>query len=63
MDDDLRQRLDKISTELHMRALELSHPGQSHDMATLMSALAVALEAIRVIGDSVNALNDRAGRR
>lgn len=46
MDDDLRNRLSTQSERLHKRALELSHPNQDHDMATVMSALAVISEAL-----------------
>ena len=56
MNDDLRDRLNNLSVTLHQRALALSHPGQDEDIATIMSSLAVIMEALRVLGEEINAL-------
>lgn len=59
MDEDTIARLNQISDRLHRRALELSHPGQDADMATIMSALAVTMEAVRSLGVSMNAIRGK----
>lgn len=59
MNEDTIARLNQISEQLHKRAMSLSHPGQDEDMAALMSALAVTMEAVRSIGVVVNRLDGR----
>lgn len=61
MDDDTIARLNIISDELHTRAIALSHPNQDHDVAKLMSALAVTMEAVRAIGVTLNQMNGKPG--
>ena len=57
MDDDLRRRLEQASMGLHDRARELSHPGKGdEDTARIMSALALTMEAVRVLGAEIKAL-------
>ena len=51
MDHDLRDRLVKTSERLHERAIALSHPGRDTDMALLLSATALTMEALRVLAD------------
>ncbi|TIS63877.1 hypothetical protein [Mesorhizobium sp.] len=53
MDADLRERLKLLSLRLHKRALELSHRSGDGDIATLMSAMAVIVETLGVLGEEV----------
>jgi hypothetical protein len=61
MEEDLIARLNQQSERLHKRALELSHPGQDDDMATVMSSLAVISEALRSVGVIANRLDGLPG--
>jgi division protein CdvB (Snf7/Vps24/ESCRT-III family) len=61
MNEDMIQRLGTISSQLHMRSLELSHPGQDNDLASVMQALAVTMEAVSAIGQILNQQNGPQG--
>jgi hypothetical protein len=61
LDQDTIARLNTISQELHTRAIALSHPNQDHDIAQIMSALAVTMEAVRSIGVTLNQMNASPG--
>jgi hypothetical protein len=49
MDSDLTDRIDEQRKRLQNRALELSHPGQNTDTATILMSLALIFEAIAEI--------------
>jgi hypothetical protein len=57
MEDDTMQKLTTVSVQLQQRALELSRSGQDTDTAMLMSALAVTMEAVRSIEETVHRLD------
>ncbi|KAF5883135.1 MULTISPECIES: hypothetical protein [Rhizobium] len=54
-------RLDTISQQLHARSRALSQPDKDNDIAILMSALAVTMEAVRSLGEDMNQLNGPKG--
>lgn len=54
-------QLSMISRQLHSRSLELSHLENDQDIAMLMSALAVTMEAARSLGEDLNQLNGPKG--
>jgi hypothetical protein len=47
MDDDAMRRAETVLKRLHLRSLELQHPGQDHDMSETLQALALILEMQR----------------
>jgi len=51
MDDDLRLKLNELSTSMQTRAAELALPGGNTDISALMSGIAVTLEALLVIAE------------
>jgi hypothetical protein len=63
MDFDLRNRLDGTSLRLHERARALAHPDRDHDMSSMMSAMALALESMRALADDIASIEARLGRQ
>ncbi|MDQ0320034.1 hypothetical protein QO002_002172 [Pararhizobium capsulatum DSM 1112] len=61
MDEDLIARLGSIGEELHTRALALAHPDQNHDLALIMSGLALTIEAVRSLGLAASHLDGLSG--
>lgn len=61
MNEDIIARLNTASQQLHMRALELAHSRQDSDIATIMSALAVTMEAVQSIHGAVNQMDGPKG--
>ncbi|MBY2962854.1 hypothetical protein HF251_09105 [Rhizobium leguminosarum] len=61
MNDETLTQLDTISHQLHARSRQLSQPDKDNDIAILMSALAVAMEAVRSLGGDMNQLNGPKG--
>ena len=60
MDLGLRARLSRVSKRLHRRALDLSKPAElNEDMALLMSAYAIHLEALLAIANDLHTLKTR----
>ena len=51
MDDDLRLKLKDLSASMQSRASELALPGGNTDISSLMSGIAVTLEALVVIAE------------
>jgi len=51
MDDDLRLKLKELSASMQSRADELASPGGNTDISSLMSGIAVILEALLVIAE------------
>jgi len=51
MDDDLRLKLKELSASMQSRADELALPGGNTDISSLMSGIAVLLEAVLVIAE------------
>ncbi|MDR9771183.1 hypothetical protein RJJ65_00615 [Rhizobium hidalgonense] len=54
-------QLDTVSQQLHARSRALSQPDQDNDIAMLMSALAVTMEAVRSLCEDMNQLNGPKG--
>ncbi|QKK23756.1 hypothetical protein [Rhizobium hidalgonense] len=54
-------QLDTVSQQLHARSRSLSQPDQDNDIAMLMSALAVTMEAVRSLCEDMNQLNGPKG--
>jgi len=50
MNEDVMRRADAVLKRLHLRSLELQHPGQDHDMSEALQALALILEMQRDLG-------------
>jgi hypothetical protein len=63
MNVDLRDRIESLIRQLHERALALSHPNKDKDIAQMISAHAVCLEALRAISDDVADLRSRLDRQ
>ncbi|MBY5410213.1 hypothetical protein HFO98_17405 [Rhizobium leguminosarum] len=61
MHDEIMTQLDTISQQLHARSRALSQPAKDNDIAILMSALAVTMEAVRSLGEDMNQLNGPKG--
>ncbi|RUM26903.1 hypothetical protein EFQ99_01485 [Rhizobium vallis] len=61
MDEDTVERLNSISWDLHTRALALMTATQDRDMAMIMSALAVTMEAVQSIDATVNKIDGPCG--
>ena len=61
MNDETLTQLDTISHQLHARSRQLSQPDKDNDIAILMSALAVTMEAVRSLGGDMNQLNGPKG--
>ncbi|MBY5755193.1 hypothetical protein HFO07_00685 [Rhizobium leguminosarum] len=59
MNDETLKRLDTVSQHLHARSR--SQPDKDNDIAILMSALAVTMEAVRSLGEDMNQLNGLKG--
>ncbi|MER8623378.1 hypothetical protein NKI98_07515 [Mesorhizobium sp. M0222] len=53
MDDELRLKLQELSQSMQTRAAELSTLGGSADISTVMSGIAVVLEALLVIAEEM----------
>lgn len=60
MNFDLRDRLQRVSTDMHVRALELAKDPKAQasngDVATLMQASAIQMEALLTISDTILAM-------
>jgi hypothetical protein len=54
-------QLDTISQQLHARSRALSQLDNDNDIAILMSALAVTMEAVRSLSEDMNQLNGPKG--
>ncbi|MBY5312006.1 hypothetical protein GR210_20465 [Rhizobium leguminosarum] len=61
MNDETLTQLDTVSQQLHARSRALSQPDRDNDIAILMSALAVTMEAVRSLGEGMNQLNGPKG--
>ncbi|MBN9986833.1 hypothetical protein [Rhizobium laguerreae] len=61
MNDETLTRLDTVSQQLRARSRQLSQPEKDNDIAILMSALAVTMEAVRSLGEDMNQLNGPKG--
>ncbi|MBA5804449.1 hypothetical protein [Rhizobium changzhiense] len=61
MNDETLTQLDTISQQLHARSRTLSQSDKDNDIAILMSALAVTMEAVRSLGEDMNQLNGPKG--
>ncbi|HTO29901.1 MAG TPA: hypothetical protein VL202_01780 [Pararhizobium sp.] len=61
MDDDTVTQLNVIRDQLHARAEELSRLKSDDDTATLMSAMAVTMEAVRSLGQKLDKLDGPQG--
>lgn len=61
MNEEILNRLAATSHQLHMRSLALSHPNQDQDLASMMQALAITMEAVRSLGLTVNQMNGNLG--
>ncbi|MBY5364318.1 hypothetical protein HFO97_31125 [Rhizobium leguminosarum] len=61
MNDEIMTQLDTISQQLRARSRALSQPDKDNDIAILMSALAVTVEAVRSLGEDMNQLNGPKG--
>ncbi|API51689.1 hypothetical protein BMW22_08700 [Rhizobium leguminosarum] len=61
MNDETLTQLDIVSQQLHARSRALSQPDKGNDIAILMSALAVTMEAVRSLGEDMNQLNGPKG--
>ncbi|MBY3044537.1 hypothetical protein [Rhizobium leguminosarum] len=61
MNDETIIQLDTISQQLHARSRALSQLDNDNDIAILMSALAVTMEAVRSLCEDMNQLNGPKG--
>ncbi|XKM42721.1 hypothetical protein A4U53_021215 [Rhizobium ruizarguesonis] len=61
MNDETIMQLDTISQQLHARSRALSQLDNDNDIAILMSALAVTMEAVRSLSEDMNQLNGPKG--
>ncbi|MGO7018021.1 hypothetical protein [Rhizobium leguminosarum] len=61
MNDETIIQLDTISQQLHARSSALSQLDNDNDIAILMSALAVTMEAVRSLCEDMNQLNGPKG--
>ncbi|TAV73795.1 hypothetical protein [Rhizobium leguminosarum] len=61
MNDETIMQLETVSQELHARSRALSQPDNDNDVAILMSALAVTMEAVRSLSEDMNQLNGPRG--
>ncbi|MCV9942704.1 MULTISPECIES: hypothetical protein [Rhizobium] len=61
MNDETLTQLDTISQQLHARSCALAQPDKDNDIAILMSALAVTMEAVRSLGEDMKQLNGPKG--
>ncbi|KPH08335.1 hypothetical protein CO657_09055 [Rhizobium acidisoli] len=61
MNDETITQLDTVSRQLNVRARALSELDQENDIAMLMSALAVTMEAVRSLCQDMNQLNGPKG--
>ena len=61
MNDETITQLDTVSRQLNVRARALSELDQENDIAMLMSALAVTMEAVRSLCEDMNQLNGPKG--
>ncbi|RXT15734.1 hypothetical protein B5P46_32665 [Rhizobium leguminosarum] len=59
MNDETLTQLETVSQQLHARSR--SQPDKDNDIAILMSALAVTMEAVRSLGEDMNQLNGPKG--
>ncbi|QIO51778.1 hypothetical protein HA461_11560 [Rhizobium leguminosarum bv. trifolii] len=61
MNDETIMQLETVSQQLHARSRALSQPDNDNDVAILMSALAVTMEAVRSLSEGMNQLNGPRG--
>ncbi|RFB94129.1 hypothetical protein B5K08_11540 [Rhizobium leguminosarum bv. trifolii] len=61
MNAETMRQLETVSQKLHARSRALSQPDRDNDIATLMSALAVTMEAVRSLCEDMNQLNGPKG--
>ncbi|MDV4154611.1 hypothetical protein ACCT14_07335 [Rhizobium brockwellii] len=61
MNDETIMQLETVSQQLHARSRALSQPDNDNDVAILMSALAVTMEAVRSLSEDMNQLNGPRG--
>ncbi|MBB3645922.1 hypothetical protein FHX14_002115 [Rhizobium sp. BK619] len=61
MNDETITQLDTVIRQLNVRARALSELDQENDIAMLMSALAVTMEAVRSLCEDMNQLNGPKG--
>ncbi|MGO6738974.1 hypothetical protein ACC732_14805 [Rhizobium ruizarguesonis] len=61
MNDETIMQLETVSQQLHARSRALSQLDNDNDIAILMSALAVTMEAVRSLSEDMNQLNGPRG--
>jgi hypothetical protein len=61
MNEETIERLGSLSEYLHSRSRAHSLPGGNEDTASILSALATTMEAVRSIGETLNQMNDVRG--
>ncbi|MGO7675825.1 hypothetical protein ACC685_39375, partial [Rhizobium ruizarguesonis] len=61
MNDENIMQLETVSQQLHARSRALSQQDNDNDIAILMSALDVTMEAVRYLSEDMNQLNGPRG--
>uniref|UniRef100_UPI0031017894 hypothetical protein n=1 Tax=Neorhizobium sp. EC2-8 TaxID=3129230 RepID=UPI0031017894 len=61
MDEHTFAQLSMMSQDLNRRASTLSDQGKDADLAMLMSAQAVTMEAVKALGETLNRINGPQG--
>jgi hypothetical protein len=61
MTEETFAQLTSISHQLQTRSYELSQAGKDHDVAMIMSALAVTMDAVRSLGEDLRQLTGPKG--
>jgi len=61
MNEDTFSQLSAMSQHLQERARALSGQGKDSDLATLMSAQALTIEALKALGETLNKINGPLG--
>jgi hypothetical protein len=56
IDESFVQQLTAASHQLKTRSYELSQSGDDHDIAMIMAALAVTMDAVKSLGEDINQL-------
>lgn len=61
MNEDTFSQLSAMSQHLQERASALAGQGKDNDLATLMSAQALTIEALKALGETLNKINGPLG--
>ncbi|EJT05293.1 hypothetical protein [Rhizobium sp. CCGE 510] len=61
MNAETMTQLETVSQQLHARSRALSQPDMDNDIAMLMAALAVTMEAVRSLCEDMDQLNGPKG--